>query len=149
MQKINDFSYSKNGITLVFSKVSRSDKEFSGKYAFCIPNDPDLTKKLQNSVKRKEVEFSSIFPCAKALFTIIEKSEFTPLLSGSERDALYKKYAFLSKKQPTFEVKDLTILPTNPSFEAKLIHDDGYLGTGRTIDEAKSRALEQFVKKTL
>ena len=72
MEKINDFEFKSNGITIVFERTEPTGGETVPKYSFAVKGDEELTNQLLSSTRVKKVKFHDIFFCAVGIFKKIE-----------------------------------------------------------------------------
>ena len=149
MIKNSKFSYSEDGVTIIFLELPKKENTRETHYEFEVSDDPVLTKKLKASVKKSWVPFSSIRVCAKALFAIIKNNAFEELMSREDRSELFQDYLQAFGK-PDFQIdKKKKDLEGIPKWEVTLLHGGGEncTATSRTVDNAKGLALKQFFSK--
>lgn len=138
MKHISRFRYENNGITIVFEPAPLKERTEVQKYSFSVECDKDLTEKLRNSVKRKEVKEDAIFYCAKALFEIIQKGEFKKIAVGKEITAFFRAFEDVHGEIPQF-----TVTPHGSGWKAELTNFSKSLwGIGRTKQDAKVEAIK-------
>ncbi len=147
MKKINQFIYQENGKTIVFNPIPLKENETVQKYSFSIKDDKEMTQKLRDAVKHKEVKFDGIKFAAPALFEIIKEGVFQKHYTEEEAENFVTKFYSLNLENPEFEIQDKTILIKKPIFEATLINGiKSATGKGRTKDQARTSALENYFK---
>ncbi len=146
MKKIDDFKYNNDGIVIVFTPFVFEERE-TDKYSFSVEGNDELTKKLIDSVKNKQVNFSSIGYCAKALFEIIKNNTFSKLISSDEIGELFNVFKEKFNESPDFITEDIGT-KNNPLFSATLINANVQItsGEGRTKQEAKAQALKKLLE---
>jgi hypothetical protein len=144
MNKINDLKYEMSGKTIVFTTSAWHPNDDEEMYDFSVEGDTELTQKLLNAVKKKRVEYESIFYCATALFEIIRKKAFTPLASRTETTALFEKFQKAYGANAIFDIDNLSS-PNFPRFIAELFlrNESVSIGEGRSKQQAKTDALKK------
>lgn len=146
MQKLSNWRYSDNGVTILFTFSSGKGYEV---YTFSVEGDEEMTKKLRDSVKKKEVGFSSIHPCALALFEIIKDGEFPKYYTQDEIESLYDDFREINADNDPefFVVMSESSTKTKPCFIATLQGVEGrFSGKGRTKDQARAVAVKDYLE---
>ncbi len=134
MNKINDFTYEDDGNIIVFTKIASSAKGVHERYSFAVEGNEKLNHKLLNSVKNKRVRRGNLYHCAKALFEIIGREAFIPLVNRDEVISLNEKFQKLYGTNPEFEMDDLS-RGDFKQFTAELLIN----GSGVSIGEGLSK----------
>ncbi len=75
MEKINEFEFRSNGVTIMFRQAEPTPGEIVPKFFFFVQNNLDLTNKILDAVNDKKVKKNQIDICALSLFQIIEKGK--------------------------------------------------------------------------
>lgn len=148
MKKIDKFKYENNGIVIVFTPFV-FEGENTNKYSFSVEENAELTQKLADSVKNKQVDFGSIGYCAKALFEIIQNNTFSKLISSDEIKKLFDAFEEKFNEDPDF-VTEYIGTKNNPLFSATLMNASVQItsGQGRTKQEARAQALKKLLQAT-
>lgn len=144
MKNIDSFNYSNDGITITFKETPISQYAVVKMYSFSIIGDEEMTKKLRDSVKKKEVFFKAIPLCAAALFEIIKEGKFIKLYTREELETLIDDFGDIFGN-PWFAIGEFTTSPSKPWFKVVLRNSNPmFLGEGRTVDQAKAEALVAY-----
>lgn len=91
MQKNNKFSYTENGITIVFNELPKKEYQKGAFFEFEVQDNPELTDKLRNSVVNKRVREKHFLDCTKNLFAIIVSGNFKKVVTRKQSKYIYKK----------------------------------------------------------
>ncbi len=146
MRKIGETSYQQNGIIIDFECLGKD------KYSFKVRGDKQTTRKLLLSVKRTRVSERYFWPCAKAIFTIIEKGEYPELIPEERLGDMIEDFFLEFNEDPKFKIKNIS-KANDPLHIAEIeytrldIFFHPKQGKGRTVNEAKARCLESFFKE--
>ncbi len=141
----NFFNYEFDGVTITFIKIGKK-MNGSSRFTFEVIGDPELTQKLNKSVKATKVQFKGIPFAAEALFQIIRQGEFKELIPHNEWVEMKEKFHEYFDKYPKFEITDISTVI--PKFHATIIHPAlqvEFYGIGRTKTEAKAKALKKLL----
>ncbi len=149
MDKINEFTYQKDGLIILFEEENISN-ELPKKYSFKIKDNDELSEKIFKAVKNKTVPFKGIFYCARAIFALIEENIFDPLIDHAVSNELFEKYQMMHEKSPEFIVKNISEDSSKPMFLVTLNHNEAiFAAQSRAVSDAKARALKVFFEETL
>lgn len=148
MQKNNDFSYSKDGVTIVFNELPLLPHAKEPYYEFEVLDNPELTEKLRKSVKNKRVKNSSIYYCARALFEIISIGEFEEVVSDERRKKALSDFIEKTGKEPLFVTKKISTNPprsnvrlVNHNLKGAIIENEA-----RNTITAQTLCIERFLE---
>ena len=92
MQKNNEFSYTENGVTIIFNELPKAEYQKEPYFEFEVQDDPELTEKLLKSVINTRVKRGSIFDCSLALFEIIASGEFEEVTTEKRTKAAFENF---------------------------------------------------------
>ncbi len=146
MEKINEFCYEENGVKIVFNELPKAEHHVEPYFEFEVSDDAELTEKLRNAVRNKQVQQKSFFDCANALFAIITSGDFEEVATPERTIAAFQKFKELVYEDPKFLVKRISTDP--PKSMVRLINSLGFKGVeaeARNVLTAKVVTLEKYI----
>ena len=92
MQKNNRFSYTQNGVTIVFNEILKKEYQKGTFFEFEVQDNPVLTEKLKKAVVNTRVREKHFFDCAKNLFAIIASGKFEEVVTRKRAKLAFEKF---------------------------------------------------------
>ncbi len=146
MEKNNEFSYTENGVTIIFNELPKAEYQKEPYFEFEVQDDPELTEKLLKSVINTRVRSLFFFECAQALFSIITSGEFEEVTTEERTKAAFENFEELTNEGPRFIVKKISTNP--PRSKVTLMNSYGLKGIeaeARNVLTAKVLTLEKYI----
>lgn len=116
-------------------------------YPFIVKDNPELTEKLHNAVKRKFVLKRDFFLAAVAMLKMLKYNHLEPLTSPEEYEALCAAFEKKYGSQPEFTMRDWGTR-TKPQHTAKINHAELMhvkYERARTAGQARAKVLKAIL----
>ena len=146
MQKNNEFSYTENGVTIIFNELPKKEYQKGPHFEFEVQDNPMLTEKLKKSVSGTRVRKKYLFEYAKNLFSIIASGKFEEVVTRKRAKLAFEKFKKLTEENPRFVVKKISEYPQK--MEVTLSNSYGLTGIiaeAKNAFTAKVLAVEKYI----